>query len=204
MNKFLEFIDQILVKFSLEKALGKEETSTDAETQLYLVWRASYKLAKLPYDEVWKFMHALGIDEKTIIDKIIKKVRVKSKTVYQCLDTISKKELFMNKNYKPSSLIDALQYAGFLWSENDSTLDIVMNQFSSKYGDEFWYVAQALINLVPDSPETKILIGLMRKYGKGLKIKIKSNGEKNKSKIIQKTFSIEGNNILLKKKDEKK
>lgn len=200
LRKYIDFIDEILVKFSLSKALGTEKTSTDAQTQLYLVWRASYKLSKLPYDEVWKFTHTLGLDDKKLEGNLLKKVRIKSNTVYQCLDTFSKKELFMNKNYSASSLIDALQYSGFLWSENDTSLDNIMNQFYSKYGDEFWYVAQALINLIPDAPESKLFVGLMRKYGKGLNLKYKITN--NNPKIIQKTFSIEGKNITLKENKE--
>ncbi|HDZ17008.1 MAG TPA: DUF1156 domain-containing protein [archaeon] len=202
IKEYLKFIDKILVKFSLEKTLGHESSTADAETQLYLIWRASYQLAKLPYDGVWKFTHALGLDDKHLEGKLLKKVRVKSTTVYQCLDTNDRKELFMDKNYSPSSLIDALQYSGYLWSENDISLDDLVKQYYTKYGEEFWYVAQAIINLIPESPESKLFMGLMRKYGKSVKKTSKEN--KKDKKNIQQTFVIEGNNVIIEKKINKK
>lgn len=202
LRKYLDFIDEILVKFSLGKALGTEETSTDAQTQLYLVWRASYKLSKLHYDEVWKFTHTLGLDDKKLEGKLLKKVRIKSKIVYQCLDAIDKHKEFMEKNFSPSSLIEALQYASILWSENNDLLDDFIDQYLKKYGDEFWHVAQAIINLIPDAPESKLFIGLMRKYGKGV-IKTSKDNKKDKENI-QQTFVIEGNDIFLKNKISKK
>lgn len=202
ITEYLKFIDKILVNFSLEKTLGHEASTTDAVTQLYLIWRQSYKLARLPYDEVWKFTHALGLDDKKLEGKLLKKVRVKSKTVYQCLDAIDKHKEFMEKNFSPSSLIEALQYTSILWSENIDSLDDFIDQYLKKYGDEFWHVAQAIINLMPDTPESKLFIGLMRKYGKVV-IKTSKDNKKDKENI-QQTFVIEGNNIILKNKISEK
>ncbi len=202
IHEYLKFVDTILIKFTLSKTLNKVYSSIDAETQFYLVWRASYKLSLLPYDEVWKFTHTLGLDDSSLEGKIIIKVRVKSKTLYKCLETLDKKEKFLEKKFTPSSLIEALQHSGFLWSENSPFLDEIINTYQEKYSDEFWHVAQALSNIQPEANETRLFLGLMRKYGKGLKLKIKSNGVKKKSKIVQKTFNIEGNNVILKRDKE--
>jgi adenine-specific DNA methylase len=196
IHEYLKFVDTILIKFTLGKTLNKGYSSIDAETQFYLVWRASYKLSMLPYDEIWKFTHTLGLDDSNLEGKIIKKVLVKSKTLYKCLETLDKKEKFLEKKFTPSSLIEALQHSGYLWSENSPFLDEIINIYQEKYGDEFWHVAQSVSNLIPDSNDSKLFLSLLRKYRK---VVVNQKKKNIKSKPIQQTFRIEGKNIILKR-----
>jgi adenine-specific DNA methylase len=183
IKTFLNFVDDILVKFSLKKALNSNKSTTDAETQFYLIWKLTFKTAKIPYDELWKFMNAIGLEEKNIINRIIKKVTIKSQKVYVCLDATdkSKIKIFQKANFKPSSLIEAIQFSAFLWEKESSNLDEIVGKYTNIFGQEFWHVAQTICNLTPEAPEVKLISGLLKKFGIGFEKSEEKQKQKQKT-----------------------
>ena len=169
LAEYMDFIDRVLVRFSLG-----DFSSLDAPSQLYLTWRNSYKSALLTYDVLWKFTRALDLELKDIEGAIVTRKIVNKKVLYDCPDAIAKVERFKIKNFSPNSLIEALQHLGVLWNESSPMLDSVAQNYTQKYGPDLWRVAQALHDLNTDAPESKLFAGILRKFGYSVRTSKKS------------------------------
>jgi adenine-specific DNA methylase len=192
LNEYLRFIDQILVNFSLKKALNQDTIQIDGETQLYLIWKLNYGIQKLKYDELWKFLKSLGLEEKNLIGKIIIRTKINSKIVYSCMEIDDKINDFKKDKYNPNTIIEKILFLAYLWGNESPKLSERVEIYLKSDGEKIWEVAQSICNMIPDSNENRLISGLLKKYSIQ---EVNSNNKEQRLKNSQKKFFVKNGKI---------
>lgn len=166
VQELLEYVRKVVSEFALERVLKRSDLgSIDAETRFYLLWRWTFKNAKVPFDDAIKLSRPMGV-ELTDMWGSGSLVR-KEKEFIRVLDPVERSEdpTFLKKR-RLTSIIEALHYALALWErgEREQIKSILIE--SGYAGNEmFWQTAQAISEVLPKGDKEKQLLqGFL--YGK--------------------------------------
>ena len=170
VRDFLDIVRRESTAVALEQVLhGADLGAVDPVTQQYVTWVWSYSRAPLDAGEAIALCLATGAsyDEVTRAHSIAFEAREKSKKVVK-LRTIRERamddeDLGSGSPARPTPLVDQLQHAAWLWSQN---LTDRLSLYRGELGETRWAVlrtlGQAVAECLPDGDEDRrIILGLL-------------------------------------------
>jgi putative DNA methylase len=178
--ELLEYVRKVVAEFALERVLGSAQLGgVDVATRFYLLYRWTYKHARVPFDEARRLAQSVGVELTTLWDSggLVERQRE-----YVRVPTPLERARSANfaRRTKFETMIDALHYAVWLWDQNERKrlLDHLLKTYGS---DEiFWQVAQAIAEVLPEGDKEKQLLqGLLygrRSLQKGAQQQLDFNG----------------------------
>jgi putative DNA methylase len=163
--ELLEYVRKVVAEFALERVLGSAQLGgVDAPTRFYLLYRWTYKHARVLFDEARKLAQSVGVELTTLWDSggLVERQRE-----YVRVPTPLERARSANfaRRTKFETMIDALHYAVWLWDQNERKR--LQDHLSATYGGDetFWQVAQAIAEVLPEGDKEKQLLqGLL--YGR--------------------------------------
>jgi len=163
--ELLEYVRKVVSEFALERVLGSAQLGgVDAPTRFYLLYRWTYNHARVHFDEARKLAQGVGVELATLWgDGGL--VERRSEYVRLPMPLERAKSANFPKKTKFETMIDALQYAIWLWEQNQRKK--LIDHLSATYGsnETFWQVAQAIAEILPEGDKEKQLLqGLL--YGR--------------------------------------
>ena len=170
VRDFLDIVRRESTAVALEQVLqGADLGQVDPITRQYVTWVWSYSRAPLDSGEAIALCLATGAayDEMTRTGSIAVEAREKSKKIVR-LRTIRQRamdddDLGNGHAARPTPLIDQLQHAAWLWSQNVSNR---LAAYRGQLGETRWSVmqtlGQAVAECLPDGDEDRrIVLGLL-------------------------------------------
>ena len=170
VREFLDMVRRASTDVALEQVLqGADLGQIDPITRQYVTWVWSYSRAPLDSGEAIALCLATGAayDEMTRPHSIAVQVREKSKKLVR-LRTIRQRamdddDLGNGSAARPTPLIDQLQHAAWLWSQN---LSDRLAAYRGQLGETRWSamrtLGQAVAECLPDGDEDRrIILGLL-------------------------------------------
>ncbi len=170
MRDFLDIVRRESTAVALEQVLhGADLGLVDPITRQYVTWVWSYSRAPLDAGEAIALCLATGAayDEMTRPHSIAAEIREKSKKLVR-LRTIRQRsmdddDLGNGHAARPTPLIDQLQHAAWLWSQN---LTDRLAAYRGQLGETRWSamqtLGQAVAECLPDGDEDRrIILGLL-------------------------------------------
>jgi putative DNA methylase len=165
VTELLEYVRKVVSEFALERVLGSAQLGgVDAPTRFYLLYRWTYKHARVPFDEARKLAQSVGVELTTLWDSggLVERQRE-----YVRVPTPLERARSANfaRRTKFETMIDALHYAVWLWDQNERKR--LQDHLSVTYGssETFWQVAQAIAEVLSEGDKEKQLLqGLL--YGR--------------------------------------
>ena len=170
VRDFLDIVRRESTAVALEQVLqGADLGQVDPVTRQYVTWVWSYSRAPLDTGEAIALCLATGAayDEMTRPHSIATEIREKSKKQVR-LRTIRQRamddeDLGNGSAARPTPLIDQLQYAAWLWSQN---LSDRLAAYRGQLGETRWSamqtLGQAVAECLPDGDEDRrIILGLL-------------------------------------------
>ena len=167
---FLDIVRRESTAVALEQVLqGADLGQVDPVTRQYVTWVWSYSRAPLDTGEAIALCLATGAayDEMTRPHSIASEIREKSKKLVR-LRTIRQRAMDDNdlgngSAARPTPLIDQLQHAAWLWSQN---LSDSLAAYRGQLGEARWSamqtLGQAVAECLPDGDEDRrIILGLL-------------------------------------------
>ncbi len=178
--ELLAYVRQVVSEFALQRILtltpsfghpspaaageGPGVRGVDAPTRFYLLYRWTYNHARVHFDEARKLAQGVGVELASLwgpgglVEKQQDYVRVPSP-----LERARDERFTRTVHF--TTMVDALQYAAWLWSENQGQR--LKEHLALTYGgnEAFWQVAQAIAEVLPEGDkERQMLQGLL--YGR--------------------------------------
>ena len=170
VREFLGIVRRESTAVALEQVLhGADLGEFDPVTQQYVTWVWSYSRAPLDAGEAIALCLATGAsyDEVTRAHSIASEAREKSKKIVK-LRTIRERamddeDLGSGSPARPTPLVDQLQHAAWLWSQN---LTDRLALYRGELGETRWTamrtLGQAVAECLPDGDEDRrIILGLL-------------------------------------------
>ena len=170
VRDFLDIVRRESTAVALEQVLqGADLGQVDPVTRQYVTWVWSYSRAPLDTGEAIALCLATGAayDEMTRPHSIAAEIREKSKKMAR-LRTIRQRamddeDLGNGSAARPTPLIDQMQHAAWLWSQN---LTDRLAAYRGQLGETRWSamrtLGQAVAECLPDSDEDRrIILGLL-------------------------------------------
>ena len=170
VRDFLDIVRRESTAVALEQVMqGADLGQVDPITRQYVTWVWSYSRAPLDTGEAIALCLATGAayDEMTRPNSIAAEIREKSKKMAR-LRTIRQRamddeELGNGSAARPTPLIDQLQHAAWLWSQN---LTDRLAAYRGQLGETRWSamstLGQAVAECLPDGDEDRrIILGLL-------------------------------------------
>jgi putative DNA methylase len=165
VTELLEYVRKVVAEFALERVLGSAQLGgVDVATRFYLLYRWTYKHARVLFDEARKLAQSVGVELTTLWDSggLVERQRE-----YVRVPTPLERARSANfaRRTKFETMIDALHYAVWLWDQNERKR--LQDHLSATYGGDetFWQVAQAIAEVLPEGDKEKQLLqGLL--YGR--------------------------------------
>jgi adenine-specific DNA methylase len=163
--ELLEYVRKVVAEFALERVLGSAQLGgVDAPTRFYLLYRWTYKHARVLFDEARKLAQSVGVELTTLWDSggLVERQR---EYVRVPMPLERARSANFARRTKFETMIDALHYAVWLWDQNERKR--LQDHLSATYGgnETFWQVAQAIAEVLPEGDKEKQLLqGLL--YGR--------------------------------------
>ena len=170
VREFLDFVRRESTSVALEQVLqGADLRQVDPITRQYVTWVWSYSRAPLDAGEAIALCLATGAtyEEMTRSQSIASEAREKSKKVVK-LRTIRQRatddeDLGYGSPARPTSLVDQLQRAAWLWGQNMTDR---LSLYRRELGETRWAalhtLGQAVAECLPDGDEDRrIILGLL-------------------------------------------
>lgn len=182
-KELLEFVRKSVSEYALTKILKSPQLGgIDEETRFYLLWRWTYNGNVVHFDDARKLAQAVGIE---ITEQWGNGFIKKDKEFISVLDVKERGKKLLEKG-KFNSMIDALHASLLYWEQNDrKAISEVLEETGNLNNNEFWQVAQAISEVLPEADKEKQMIqGFL--YGK------ESYGKEAKVDKSQKTLFEEG------------
>jgi hypothetical protein len=179
--ELLAYVRQVVSEFALERILtltpsfghpspaaageGSGVRGVDAPTRFYLLYRWTYNHARVHFDEARKLAQGVGVELTSLwgpgglVEKQQEYVRVP--TPLERFGPLSR-AAGEGPGVRVTTMVDALQYAAWLWNENQGQR--LKDHLAMTYGgnEAFWQVAQAIAEVLPDGDkERQVLQGLL-------------------------------------------
>ena len=161
--ELLEYVRKVVSEFALERITQSTQLGgVDAVTRYYLLYRWTYNHARVQFDEANKLANSVGVELSALwgAGGIVEK----QKEYVQLPSPLERGKDLEGKN-QFTTMIDALQYAAWLWSRNDQKK--LKEHLAANYGgnEVFWQVAQGIAEVLPEGDKEKqVLQGLL--YGR--------------------------------------
>ena len=162
-KELLEFVRKSLSEYALTKILKNPQLGgIDKQTRFYLLWRWTYNSAKVHFDDARKLAQAVGIE---ITREWCKGFIKKDKEFISVSDARERGRSFLEKG-KFETMIDALHACLLYWEQSNRKVILeVLNNTGNTNRNEFWQVAQAISEVLPEGDKEKqMLQGFL--YGK--------------------------------------
>jgi len=175
-DKLLEFVREVVTDYAVKQILHNGIAGKLSPlTKFYILWRWSFREAKIEFDETKKLAQSIGVHlEKEWNKSFIKK----DKNYIKVLGPQDRK-LEDIENMEKKDLIDVLHQVLILWSKGRrEEIKRVLKETGYGENDAFYRVAQAISETLPnDSKEKKLLDGFLSGKDK-LIIEIKDANDK--------------------------
>jgi adenine-specific DNA methylase len=163
VKELLEYVRKVVSEFALERITQSAQLGgVDTVTRYYLLYRWTYNHARVQFDEANKLANSVGVELSALwgAGGIVEK----QKEYVQLPSPLERGKDLEGKN-QFTTMIDALQYAAWLWSRNDQKK--LKEHLAANYGgnEVFWQVAQGIAEVLPEGDKEKqVLQGLL--YGR--------------------------------------
>jgi putative DNA methylase len=159
-DKLLEFVREVVTDYAVKQILHNGIAGKLSPlTKFYILWRWSFREAKIEFDETKKLAQSIGVHlEKEWNKSFIKK----DKNYIKVLGPQDRK-LEDIENMEKKDLIDVLHQVLILWSKGRrEEIKRVLKETGYGESDAFYRVAQAISETLPnDSKEKKLLDGFL-------------------------------------------
>jgi len=159
-DKLLEFVREVVTDYAVKQILHNGIAGKLSPlTKFYILWRWSFREAKIEFDETKKLAQSIGVHlEKEWNKSFIKK----DKNYIKVLGPQDRK-LEDIENMEKKDLIDVLHQVLILWSKGRrEEIKRVLKETGYGENDAFYRVAQAISETLPnDSKEKKLLDGFL-------------------------------------------
>jgi len=159
-DKLLEFVREVVTEYTVKQILHNGIAGKLSPlTKFYILWRWSFREAKIEFDETRKLAQSIGVHlEKEWNKSFIKK----DKNSIKVLGPQDRK-LEDIENMEKKDLIDVLHQVLILWSKGKrEEMKRVLKETGYGENDAFYRVAQAISETLPnDSKEKKLLDGFL-------------------------------------------
>ncbi len=162
-DKLLDFVRSVVTDYIVRQILHNGIIGELSPlTKFYLLWRWTYKEARVHFDDARKLAQSVGLDLPSEWDKgFIKKEK-------EFIRVLGPQDRILKKLEKPNELIEVLHYTLILWKEEkNEEMKKVLAETGWGTKDEFFKVAQAISETLPDeSKEKKLLDGFLSRKEK--------------------------------------
>ncbi len=161
--ELLEYVRKVVSEFALERIMKSAQLGgVDAVTRYYLLFRWTYNHTRVQFDEANKLANSVGVELSALwgAGGIVKKQKE-----YVVLPSPLERGKELEGKSQFTTMIDALQYAAWLWNRNDQKW--LNDHLAATYGsnESFWQVAQGIAEVLPEGDKEKqVLQGLL--YGR--------------------------------------
>lgn len=159
--ELLEYVRRLVSEFALKRILGRADLrGVDKETRFYLLWRWTFNSAPVHFDEARKLAQAEGVEFAAMWDGrgLVKK----EKEMVRVLGPHERGA----RVERPTTQVDVLHRACYLWDRyRIDELTGLLAATGNLRNEQFWRVAQALAEVLPNGDKEKQLLqGLL--YGR--------------------------------------
>jgi adenine-specific DNA methylase len=161
--ELLEYVRKVVSEFALERIMQSAQLGgVDAVTRYYLLFRWTYNHARVQFDEANRLANSVGVELSALwgAGGIVQKQKE-----YVVMPSPLERGQELDGKSQFTTMIDALQYAAWLWHRNDQKR--LNDHLAATYGNNeaFWQVAQGIAEVLPEGDKEKqVLQGLL--YGR--------------------------------------
>ncbi|MEN3184640.1 MAG: hypothetical protein ABDK93_06575 [Atribacterota bacterium] len=156
VRELLEYVRKVVSEFALERILRSAQLGgVDAETRFYLLWRWTYNHTMVHFDEARKLAQSVGVE----LEKLWGTTGlVRKNKEYIAVLGPQERGAELEQSGRFTTMVDALQYALWLWAKNDRKK--LTEHLAATYGasDTFWQIAQAISEVLPEGDKEKQLL----------------------------------------------
>jgi len=159
-DKLLEFVREVVTEYAIKQILHNGIAGElSALTKFYILWRWSFREAKVEFDEARKLAQSIGVH----LERVWNKGFIKRDKNYIKVLGPQDRRLEDIENMRDKDLIDVLHQVLLLWSKGRrEEMKIVLKETGYGENDAFYRVAQAISETLPnDSKEKKLLDGFL-------------------------------------------
>jgi adenine-specific DNA methylase len=159
-DKLLEFVRGVVTEYAVKQIIHNGIAGEFSPlTKFYILWRWTFREAKVEFDEARKLAQSLGVNLEIEWNKGFIK---KEKDYIKVLGPQERK-IEEIENLKDKDLIDVLHHVLLLWAQGKRNEMIkVLSESGFGKNEIFYKVAQAISETLPlDSKEKKLLDGFL-------------------------------------------
>ena len=160
--QLLDDVRKMVSEYAINKVLHGEiggEIST--MSRFYILWRAAYGQAKVPYDDARKLATSLGIPNDELNKGFIKQEK-------DVVRVSGPEDRSIEEIKEPTEMIDVLHKVLILWrNSKKDEYEKLLDETGYAKSDTFRRVGQAISESLPDSQEKKMLDGFLNQYSGG-------------------------------------
>ncbi|MFZ8832204.1 MAG: DUF1156 domain-containing protein [Thermodesulfobacteriaceae bacterium] len=159
-DKLLEFVREVVTEYAIKQILHNGIAGElSALTKFYILWRWSFREAKVEFDEARKLAQSIGVH----LERVWNKGFIKKDKNYIKVLGPQDRRLEDIENMRDKDLIDVLHQVLLLWSKGRrDEMKRVLKETGYGENDAFYRVAQAISETLPnDSKEKKLLDGFL-------------------------------------------
>jgi len=157
-DKLLDFVRSVVTDYVVRQILHNGIAGELSPlTKFYLLWRWTYKEAKVHFDDARKLAQSVGLDLPSEWNKgFIKKEK-------ESIRVLGPQDRVLKKLERPDELIEVLHHVLILWKEGKKEeMKKVLAETGWGNRDVFYRVAQAISETLPsESKEKKLLDGFL-------------------------------------------
>jgi len=159
-DKLLEFVREVVTEYAVKQILHNGIAGElSALTKFYILWRWSFREAKVEFDEARKLAQSIGVH----LERVWNRSFIKRDRNYIKVLGPQDRRLEDIENMREKDLIDVLHQVLLLWSKGRrEEIKKVLKETGYGENDAFYRVAQAISETLPnDSKEKKLLDGFL-------------------------------------------
>jgi adenine-specific DNA methylase len=159
-DKLLEFVREKVTEYAVKQILHNGIAGKLSPlTKFYILWRWSFREAKIEFDEAKKLAQSIGVH----LEKEWNKSFIKKDKNYIKVLGPQERKLEDIENMEKKDLIDVLHQVLILWSQGRrEEMKMVLKETGYGENDAFYRVAQAISETLPiDSKEKRLLDGFL-------------------------------------------
>jgi adenine-specific DNA methylase len=159
-DKLLEFVREKVTEYAVKQILHNGIAGKLSPlTKFYILWRWSFREAKIEFDEARKLAQSVGVH----LEKEWNKSFIKKDKNYIKVLGPQERKLEDIENLEKKDLIDVLHQVLILWSQGRrEEMKMILKETGYGENDAFYRVAQAISETLPnDSKEKRLLDGFL-------------------------------------------
>jgi len=159
-DKLLEFVREVVTEYAVKQILHNGIAGELSPlTKFYILWRWSFKEAKVEFDEARKLAQSLGVH----LEREWNKGFIKKEKNYIKVLGPQERKIEEIENLRDKDLIDVLHYVLLLWAQGKrDEMKKILSESGWGNNENFYRVAQAISETLPlDSKEKRLLDGFL-------------------------------------------